>query len=162
MFLEYLYIWEVSHRNPWGSPWRYGVPCEPVWVVKTRCMCIWCTAHSTSSYMCIWCTTYSIRSSDTLQRIEEEILSWIFNITHESRQHVSYSIFANWDSDITGPMSLAPQIEDSGFCVREKNLVGKNRCVKTSWVKRKRSLGCFVRAVESNRHRASRFNDLST
>ena len=105
MFLEYLHVWEVSRRNPWGSPWRYGVPCEPVWVVRTRCMCIRRTTHSTSSYMCIWCTTHSTRSYDTLQRIEEDILTWIFNITHESRQHVSYSIFANWDSDITGPMS---------------------------------------------------------
>ena len=69
------YIWEVSHRNPWGSPWRYDVPCEPVSVVRTRCMCIWRTAHSTSSYMCILRTTYGTRSYDTLQRIEEDIHS---------------------------------------------------------------------------------------
>ena len=119
------YVWEVSRRNPWGSPWRYEVPCEPASVVRTRCMCIWRTAHSTSSYMCILRTTYGTRSYDTLQRIEEDIHSGYFNITYESRQHVSYSIFANWDSDITGPMSLAPQIEDSGFCIRKK----------TSWVK---------------------------
>ena len=94
--------------NPWGSPWRYWVPCEPASVVRTRCMWIWRTAHSTSSYMCILRTTYGTRSYDTLQRIEEDILSWIswiFNITHKSRQHVSYSVCANWDSDITGPMS---------------------------------------------------------
>ena len=48
-----------------------------------------------------------------------------YSTSHQSRQHVSYSVFANWDSDITGPMSFTPRIEDSGFCA----------CKKTLWVK---------------------------
>ena len=60
-------------------------------------------------------TTYGTRSYDTLQRIEEDIHSGYFNITYESRQHVSYSIFANWDSDITGPMSIVHNRFLDGF-----------------------------------------------